>query len=269
MFISDTRRITMKKIAFTLMFLSFTIGIVFTASAATPGDLMLYLPFDETTGDTAKDLSGNGYEAKLNEGAKFTNAGKVNGGAEMVGGRSHVAADNFNADPVAAANAITIGAWFKKMQHTDYDGVVGIELPDAGECCDFRLMVNPGQLPFWNMGHHQDRTGTFKFELGTWYHYAMTYDGAKAHIYVNGKEVDSSDEGINLPGGAGIFYVGTGESPGTWAMESGVIDEVFAFSRELSAAEIEKVVNEGVVSETAVGAKGKLATTWSRIKTAY
>ena len=261
----------MRSVVFSLMIISFVVGMALTASALdAPKDLMIYLPFDEGGGD-AKDLSNNAYKAKLNGGAKFSKEGAPNfgGGAEMVGGSSHVAVEKFDADPIEAANRITIGAWFKKVKHTDYDGIVGIELPAVGDCCDFRLMVNPGQLDFWNMGQHQDRTGTFKFDLGKWYHYAMAYDGKDTHIYVDGKEVDKSSEGIKLPGGAGIFYVGTGESPGTWAMESGVIDEVFAFSRELSAAEIEKIINEGVLTETAVGAKGKLATTWSRIKTAY
>jgi hypothetical protein len=188
-----------------------------TASALdAPKGLMLYLPFDEGAGTDAKDLSNNAYKAKLNGGAKFSKEGAPNfgGGAEMVGGSSHVAVDKFNADPVKAANAITIGAWFKKVKHTDYDGIVGIELPDVGECCDFRLMVNPGQFTFWNMGFHTDHAGTFKFDLNKWYHYAMAYDGKDTHIYVDGKEVDKSTEGIKLPGTEGIFYVGRGNPRG-------------------------------------------------------
>ena len=94
----------------------------------------------------------------------------------------------------------------------------------------------------------------------------MTYDGKNAFIYVNGKKVDESAEGIKLPAEPpGLLMVGTGEKPGTWAMESGIIDEVFVSNRQLKANEIGKVMKEGLLT-TAVAPKDKLTTMWSDIK---
>lgn len=34
-----------------------------------------------------------------------------------------------------------------------------------GGCCEFRAMVNPASNPFWDAGHHADKSlGNFKFE---------------------------------------------------------------------------------------------------------
>ena len=56
--------------------------------------------------------------------------------------------------------------------------------------------------------------------------------------------------------------VGAGEKPGTWAMESGIIDEVFVSNRQLKTTEIAKVMKEGLIT-TAVAPKGKLTAMWS------
>ena len=95
----------------------------------------------------------------------------------------------------------------------------------------------------------------------------MTYDGKKARIYVDGKETESSDENVKLPTGKGLLMVGAGEKPGTWAMERGVIDEVFVVNRELQSDELKDIMNKGVIM--AVDPKKKLAITWGTVKTEY
>ena len=117
------------------------------------------------------------------------------------------------------------------------------------------------------MGHHADKTGNFVFDLKKWYHYAMTYDGKNALIYVDGKKVDESAEGIKLPTEPGLLMVGAGEAPGTWAMEGGVIDEVFVVDRELKSDELKDIMKKGVIM--AVDPKKKLAITWGTVKTEY
>jgi len=262
----------MKNIILAVITVSLVFGLGITISAQkAPKGLMLYLSFDEGKGDTSKDLSGNGYKAELLNGAKFSKNGAPNygSGAEMVGGSSVATVEEFDLKPVKSTNEITIGAWFNVVEHNHWDGIVSIEMPIAG-CCEYRLMLNQDNPPktFWNMGQHQDRTGTFKFELEKWYHYAMTYDGKNASIYVNGKKVDESAEGIKLPAEPpGLFMVGAGEKPGTWAMESGVIDEVFVVNRELQSDELKDIMNKGVIM--AVDPKKKLAITWGTVKTEY
>ena len=105
----------MKQFAFCLIAI-FIFGTILTVSAAVPEDLMIYLPFDEKSGTTAKDLSDSKYVGKLKDGAKFV-GGKVNNGVEMVGGKSVVTVEDFNLAPLKGTNQITIGAWFKVIKH--------------------------------------------------------------------------------------------------------------------------------------------------------
>ena len=259
----------MKNIILAVITVSLVFGLGITISAQkAPKGLMIYLPFDEGKGNTSKDLSGNGYKAELLNGAKFSKNGAPNygSGAEMVGGSSVATVEEFDLKPVKSTNEITIGAWFNVVEHNQWDGIVSIEMPIAG-CCEYRLMLNQDNPPktFWNMGQHKDRIGKFKFEAKKWYHYAMTYDGKTAEIFANAKKVDESVEGIKLPSAKGVFYVGTGEKPGTWAMEKGIIDEVFAFSRRLKANELKDVMEKGAIPK-AVEAKNKLATSWGNLK---
>ena len=259
----------MKNIILAVITVSLVFGLGITISAQkAPKGLMLYLSFDEGKGNTSKDLSGNGYKAELLNGAKFSKKGAPNygSGAEMVGGSSVATVEEFDLKPVKSTNEITIGAWFNVVEHNQWDGIVSIELP-GGDCCEYRLMLNQDPKPrtFWNMGQHKDHTGTFQFDLKKWYHYAMTYDGKNAFIYVDGKKVDESAEGIDLPTEPGLLMVGAGEAPGTWAMESGIIDEVFVSNRQLKADEIGKIMKEGLLT-TAVAPKDKLTTMWSDIK---
>ena len=249
-----------------LLGIAFVLFVAINTEANPPKDLMIYLNFDEGSGKSAKDQSKNKYVGELMQGAKWSKEGAPDfgSGVQMNGGSSHVAVNEFSTEALKASNEITIGAWFKSIEHNQWDGVVSIELA-VGGCCEFRLMIHPSMATFWNMGQHKDRIGKFKFEAKKWYHYAMTYDGKTAEIFANAKKVDESVEGIKLPPAKGVFYVGTGESPGTWAMEKGIIDEVFAFSRRLKANELKDVMEKGAIPK-AVEAKNKLATSWGNLK---
>ncbi len=48
---------------------------------------------------------------------------------------------------------------------------------------------------------------------------------------------------------------------------TGVIDEVVLYDRALSPEELSELIQEGIATVTPVEPAGKLATTWSQIKT--
>ncbi|GIX06656.1 MAG: hypothetical protein KatS3mg115_1059 [Candidatus Poribacteria bacterium] len=126
-------------------------------------------------------------------------------------------------------NEITMMAWFYLTGHVEYDGIVsmsGVLAPVAGQCCQYRIMVNPGLQPFFDVGEHNDHTiAGFTFQLEQWYHYAMTYDGSVAIVYVDAQEVGRVEKQVNLPTFDTPVLVGVGEAPGVHPTE-GIIDEV-------------------------------------------
>ena len=258
----------------------FVISILFSAvqilvpSAGALEDLLIYLPFNEGNGVRTEDASGNGFDGKLKNGAKWTENGKGGNAVEFGhGNNSHVAAEGKILDPISESGQFSIGAYFKLTQHEGFDAIINVEMQGAG-CCKYRLLVSPGLNPYWNAsnGPPNDRTfAGFQFKLNTWYNFVLTYDGQRGNVYVNGKLITGVDEGIKPPiSSPSTLYVGRGEADGMHTLEGGVIDEVFIFSRALTQWEIQTIMKRGVipaVSAFDVNPKGRLSTTWSALKT--
>lgn len=261
------------QLAFAISLL-FCAGEILVASAGVPEDLLIYLPFNEGNGVRTEDASGNGFDGKLKNGAKWTANGKGGSAVEFGNGNNtHVAAEGNILDPILESGQFTLGAYFKLTQHQGFDAIISVEMQGAG-CCKYRILVSPGFHPYWNAsnGPPNDRTfAGFQFKLNTWYSFVLTYDGLRGNVYVNGKLIAGVDEAIKPPiASPSTLYVGRGEADGMHTLEGGIIDEVFIFSRALTQREIQSVMKEGVisaVSEFAVNPKGKISTTWSALKT--
>ncbi len=258
----------MHRFAYWCLGAAFATGLAVTAHALDGTDMIALYPMDEGSGDTTEDISGNGHEGVITDGSWVS--GVYGEAVEFSGGQSHMAADGvFSSLP---NNAITLGAWFQMLGHTTYEGIIGGSEAGIGEingeCCQYRLMVNPGSSPFYNAGGHTDVTvAGVIVEEGVWYHYAMTIDG-EVKVYLDGELIHES-LAVNdpLPELATPLLVATGESAGTWPL-TGYVDEVFVFGRALSEEEIIEIKDGSIVVTLAVDARGKLPLQWASMKAA-
>jgi len=224
--------------------------------------LVIYLPLEEGNGNVIKDQSGNGFEGKV-VGAKWVD-GKFGKALQFNGQDDYAEVVGKIIDSVEKTQQITIEAWFNLITHADYDGIVAIEWPQ-GDCCEYRTMVNPGFNPFWNAGHHVDRSlSNFTFKTGTWYHYVLTYDGERGNIYVDGKLIGGVDENFKLPLYTPVA-VQLAVGPLPFHYTNGIIDEAAVYNRALTETEINQDKDNGVMP-TAVSLLDKLTTTWAKIK---
>jgi len=240
-----------------------TLAMVASSFAALDVDrIILYWPCDDGKGNKITDASGNGWDADISGGKSEWVAGKYEGAINLKLAIGQVKGDIISS--TGKTGEITLMCWFRMDQHVTYDGLISIEAA-GGDCCEYRLMVNPSFNPFWNMGHHSDRSlGNFIFELKKWYHYALTGDGKTGKVYVDGKFIGEVAEGFKLPEFKDVtIYLGTGESPGTWPVEDATFDEVMIWDKALTENEVKEVM-EGTL--LAVSPMDKLATTWSHIK---
>ena len=75
----------------------------------------------------------------------------------------------------SGTNAATLEAWFRLNEpHQDFEGILS-----SDGCCLYRLMVSPDLHPYYNAGVHQDvEVPEHTFEIGRWYHMAMTISAA-------------------------------------------------------------------------------------------
>ena len=231
-------------------------------------DILVYYSFDRLNGKKFTDDSGNGNEAELvGKGSLVDGAFKK--AVRLNGGVVQMAANDFIV-PIGQKGVITMEAWFYLNAHNEYDGIISIEAAAAG-CCEYRIMVNPNFNPFWDAGHHADKSlGNFTFKVKKWYHYVLVADGKDGKIYINGEFIGAQPENFDLPEHKeAAIYIGAGENPTLHKVEDAIIDEVVIYAAALTEEEIQASMEMSVPGVLAVDARGKLATTWGELKTDF
>lgn len=251
----------MKPLMFGLFVASFVFLLSSIGQAIDDESLVLYLPFNEGTGDITQDQSGNNNDGAI-EGAEWTD-GKIGKALyfNFDEGDSVRVADSDSLD----VTSITIEAWIK----SEKDMVKG-SMTDAGIVHKW----NPGgyllylENLFGSVSLYLPHTNTYvrsttnAWKKGVWYHVAATYDEKKGEgkTYVNGKlEATEKSAGKLIPN---INNLVIGRYIETF---DGIIDEAALYNRVLTEEEINQDMNKGVIA-AAVSPAGSLATTWAKIK---
>ena len=255
-----------------LFLLGLSVVLIFAVSftyAVEQDDILVYYSFDKLNGKTFKDDSGNGNDAKLVGNGKLVD-GQFEKAIHLTGGVVQLSPANDFVVPIGEKGEVTMEAWFFMNNHASHSGIISIETADAG-CCVFRLMVSPSFNPFWDAGHHQDKSlGNFTFELKEWYHYVLVANGKDGKIYINGEFIGSKDENIVFQKWKQAeIFVGAGEGPNTHPIEDAIIDEVVIYSKALTEEEVKASMELGVAGVLAVEAKNKLAVTWGQLKQSF
>ena len=226
-----------------------------TANVVDDG-LVAFFPFDEGTGSKASDVTGNGHDGKF-EGAPKWVEGKFNSALEFDGNDDYVAvADN---EALDFTNKITMMAWFspnddltKRRLMVKNDSIFVIF--DFGDTKSIDFLVKPTN------NFAQSTTNDWK--IGQWYHFAGTFDGKTLKVYVNGKLEGETDNPTDITPSNLELWIGGDDFGRDTDMFPGKIDEVRIYNKVLSESDIQKIMD----TPQDVQPKGKLTTTWSKIK---
>lgn len=243
--------------------------LLITAGLASAGGILLYLPFDEGSGDVAKDMSGNGNDGTLIDSPKWTD-GKFGKALKFEGGnRVEVKASDTLHGDVFKDGPFTFTAWIKPTLKGDpWQHILRCvgELKSTGNNTLF-LNVD-GRLSWrgfvkgnWTV---MCETSPGLLKPDEWSHVAVTGDGKSFKIYVDGKVEAEKPFQVSMGKVEKFCIAFDGRQ---WNERfSGVIDEVSIWSEALDEAGIKKLMEEGVKSALAVEPDGKLPSTWGRIK---
>lgn len=229
-------------------------------------DLMMYFPFDEGTGNTAKDASGNNLEATFN-GATWSKDGKFGGCIHLDGTGKFV---EIGAVPeLDITDQLTIQAWFFPEESQGDSNLMGRRTSgnQGGYCLQWSAkFTGTPQIETWidiNGWKGTRNEQTIKPALKEWHHVSSTYDGDMIRQYIDGKlDVEFKPPAGKITSVDVVFHIGKGQT-GLAGM-IGMVDEVAVYSRALSEDEINSDMNKGVFFDVSPG--GKLATTWADIK---
>ena len=233
--------------------------------------------FDEGTGKTAKDLSGNDNDGELMEGAKW-DKGQF-GQAVIFDGKDDYV--EIAPSPLFNPEKFTVTYWM-------YPTAVGGNNP-AGKGSATLVIANgnPGDggganwwFEFWNAGNFEFKSCQAGCAAATtplnkpdeWYFIAGIYNGTEYELYINGEfkskgpnKVGAPEKGLLI--GSGLCPAGHGCDGGYF---KGIVDDVAMFSDTLSEADLKTIMDDGVgkvLGVAPVEPVGKLTTTWSSLKT--
>lgn len=197
--------------------------------------LVLHYSFDLDKGEKVIDLSGKGNHGEIVN-ARYAPLGKVGRACEFNGGTTRITIKDSQSLRVQQH---TLSAWVKAAE--SMSGQLGIILSKeksraAGgyylaythDKVNYKLMEG-GRMA---RGYH-NTLKTMELVPMQWYHLVGTFDGKTRRLYVNGKEVESVKEPMELFHDSTPITIGSG-----W---NGLIDEIMIFDSSLTGEEVRQL----------------------------
>ena len=236
------------------------------ATADLAEGLVVYFTFENVSGKTITDDSGNGLDADIIANTKIVDGkyGKAifieKEGPDCV--NVPASADLKITGEITMAAWIYQEAWNTNAQWFDKNCHNGGEHNSYGigafnNGATFNMFLGTGNArPTLNQAHNMDTK--------TWHHVVGIYDGSAMKVYVDGEVAAEQAQKIDFQGtNDQDLRIGCSKDRPQYTFENGSIDEAAVWRRALSEDEIQEIMNEGFL---AVSPLDKAATTWGNIK---
>jgi hypothetical protein len=239
------------------------IGLSLVTYAA--NNLVLYLPFDEGSGQIANDLSSFKNNCTLKGNPKWIN-GKYGKALELDGKTWGEVPD---ANSLDLTDSLTVEAWVKLYgggEGTQSAIEKGVGWVD-GEYNLAALYNNGTLLQMKDLpANCADQNVGSSIQDNTWHLLVGTWDGTVIKLYIDGKlDKDMACAGKLLTNNDPLFI---GARGGAQRFIIGAIDEVKVYNYALSIGDIVKDMGDPHLA-TAVNSANKLAVTWSLVKAKF
>jgi PKD repeat protein len=217
-----------------------------------PGPVAAY-HFDQGSGTSVADASGNGHTGTLLNGAAFTTAGK-NGGAVTCDGVNDLVeiADSALLHPTTA---LTVMAWvYPITAQTGYKAVIIKEqsASPAAATWDILHVTGPSNQPGVEVvlgTTGRVAKGGSVLPVGQWTHLALTWDNTTLRLYVNGALTASTPAtGSMTATGLPLHMCGSSVYAGEHANIR--IDDVRIYNRVLTTTDVQSDMNTPVGSSS-------------------
>jgi fibronectin type 3 domain-containing protein len=244
-------------------------------SNATPTDLFVHLKFDDGSGTTASDESGNGWNGTLVNTPTWTSAGKVNGALTL--SQANSTAPQYVTLPsgiMAGQTSFTIAAWVYLTTSTTWMRV--FDFGTGTNNYMFLTVHNGSNVPRFAIltagnSTEQGINGSAAIPTGAWTHIAVTYANNLGTLYVNGFFAGSNASMTWTPSLLGTTtqnYIGRSQ----WSADpylNGSVDDFRIYAHALTSTEIRALATTAVpaaptgLTATAVNGAGQVNLSWS------
>jgi len=227
-----------------------------------------YLPFDETSGTTSSDTTGNGWDATLAGGASFA-SGKM-GNALTLNGSSQYA--SLPAGITSGMNDFTIAAWVKLNSVGDWSRI--FDFGSSTSANMFLVAKNPATnvarfaITTSGSGGEQHIDANAAIPTGVWTHVAVTLSGTTGTLYINGTAAGTNASMSLTPASLGSTtnnYIGKSQYADPYL--NGQVDDFRIVNRALTSSEIGSLVTSpsAPASLSATPGNAQVALSWGAV----
>lgn len=232
---------------------------------AQDADLILYYDYEEFDGNAAIDKSGNGRNGAV-KGKVTSEQDAERGSVALFEAGSYIDLDGENwPEALTPRDGMTVSAWVHVKAVAD-QAIFNARASDA------TWLVHPeirGDGNYRWLLRGDGGAGIFDIRAGVakaneWVHYAGTYDGSQAALYINGKLAGSQAANGRIAKdwgmGARVGYNIDNNRP-----FNGWMDDLNLWKRGLSEEEVLTVMEFGALP-LSVSPRGKAAAAWGELK---
>ena len=215
-----------------------------TVSIVLPTGLVAAYGFDEGSGTTTADQSGNGNTGSLSS-TLWSTSGKFGDALSFANGARVNVNDSTS---LHLSSGMTMEAWIKPVTLGDWNTVVFKERPGYYAAALYaNTDTNKPSGNVFTTGDH-DLRGTSAIPLNTWTHLAATYNGATLALFVNGTQVSSVAATGAIAASTSPLRIGANT---IWGESfNGLIDEVRIYNKALTGSEIQSDMDRSVTVDT-------------------
>ena len=215
------------------------------ASASLTDGLVAYWSFNEGSGDTAYDYSGNSNHGTI-YGASWTAAGALGNALVFDGDYDYVLIPN-NSSQQMPTNQITVSAWINFYEDVGYDQArIICKQQNNDRAWGLEIFGETYGGSTGNQLNFHDSSGsashnslsTTHLNLNQLYHVLVTDDGGDIKMYINGLVLPSSFSGYGIPSSIDAPIIIGATNPSNRYFFNGIIDEVLIYNRILNLGEI-------------------------------
>jgi alpha-L-arabinofuranosidase len=236
-------------------------------AAAVGATLRAWLPFDVSSGTTAVDATGNGWDGTLVNNAGWAdgysgNALNLNGTNQYVSLPTGVVAGLGDFSITAWVNLATAGLWSRIFDFGFNTTTYMVLTPNNGSTIRFVISTNGN-----SSSSEQRINGPATLPTGGWHHVAVTESGGVGILYVDGVGVGTNSAMTLTPGSMGATtrnWLGRSQFSGD-AYLNGKVDDFRIYAGALSASDVATFLTP-LVAPTGVSATpgdGQATVSWS------
>jgi glucose/arabinose dehydrogenase/PKD repeat protein len=205
-----------------------------------PAGLVAAYGFNEASGTSVTDATGNANTGTMNAGVTRSATGRYGRALSFNGSSGVVTIPDANS--LDLTTGLTLSAYVRPTTLADWRTVVLKEMPGGLVYGMYSSTNNNRPAGELSVGQNRpELKGTASLTVNTWQHLALTYDGTTMRLYIDGVLRGSRAQTGSIVTSSGALKIGGNAVWGEWF--SGLIDEVRIYNRALNASELTTDMN--------------------------